>query len=170
MASKTKSGIVVTRSEMTILELASVEINHNLSVEEMIGYFKNNDSDINSHNFPNVTGGQLGIKGVNLFLARPVPRGDTYFTAKVLTCLDEAGFVPEDLPALSSLNAKQHADELWEAGVGNITTLGEKSHWRDPNYRVFVPYLVLDPGYRGFRLDLYENGWSEGNWFIVRRK
>src|SRR3989304_5779355 len=121
MASKTEKSIIVARNEMAMIELAPVEINHDQSVEEMIGDFKFNNSDINSEHFPNVNGGKLGSEDVNLMLVRPVPSGEAYSTEKVLTCLDEAGFIPEDLPALSPLKAKGHADEKGGGGVRDIT-------------------------------------------------
>jgi len=170
MTSKTKSGIIVAKHEMATIGLAPVEINHDQSVEEMVGGFNFSNSDINSENFPNVNGDKLGSEDVNLLLVRPIPSGKRYSTEKVIEMLDRAGFIPEDIPALSPLKAKENADELWYAGVRFITALGENSRWLLPGGFVYVAYLDLSPDDRGFGLYSLGRGWSGDDWFVVRRK
>lgn len=170
MASKTKGGIIVARNEMATIKLAPVDINHDQSVEEMIGDCKYNNSDINSKNFPNVNGDKLGSEDVSLILARPVIPGERYPTDEVIALFDEASFVSEDIPALSSLKAKNHTVELHAAGVHFIYAIGDNSRWQNPRGSVDVAYLRMSSSDGGFGLRDIAFDWKDEDWFVVRRK
>lgn len=166
---KTDNSIIVAHNDIDeTIELVTLAINYDLTVEEMIEGLLYNDSDITSENFPNCKVGKTGTEEANLLLMRPVPSGQSWSTDQVLAVLDGAGFVQEELPALVPF--KEHMDELYKAGVQYVTALGEGSRWRSSFGSVCSPFLHLDPAHRGFRLDWLEYDWNDNDWFVVRRK
>ncbi len=147
-------------------------LNYDQTVEQMIakeGLV--NDGNITSIHFPNCKKKEMGTEEIELFLIAPVPRFTCYSITEVEQAIDKAGFKPADLAELSLL--KNHMDDLRDVGIWNVIVLDEKSRWwqTDSIENVFVPYLRLGIGSRGFELSKLEgSGWGPGNWFVVRRK
>ena len=166
MKTETRDSIIVAHQAIETIELAPHNINHDQTVEEMVSGLSYANPDLTDANFPNVNGGKTGIEEVKLFDVRPVPSGQSWATDKVLATLDEAGFVPEDLPALAV--QKDYIDELRAAGVNYLIALGDGSRWRDSGGDVCVPYLSLED--RGFDLYYLGRQWYDDDWFVVRRK
>lgn len=173
------SGIIRRRHHFPVIELAPLPAELPQAVEDMIAGLPHNHPDITSEHFPDR---QQGGGEVVLFLAKPLHDREHRPTDEVLRLLDEAGFVPEGLSRLAAL--KEHADELWAAGVCYLAALAPDSIWRQPDGRYAV-YLVLNPKDRGFHLhwlgpDPVEGGdpipeeqRAEVNgqlWFLVRSK
>lgn len=161
------SGIVVAHYNYPVIELAPLTVDLDQTVEQMISGLPNNNSDITSSHFPACRGGKSGKEQVRLFLAKPLDDRQHVALEEVLRRLDSVGFVPVDLPYLALL--KEHADELWEAGVGFVGAPGSNSGWQGPDGG-YAPYLILNPEDRGFHLHWLESEWGGPVWFLVRRK
>ena len=143
------SGIIVARHDFPVIELAPLMARLDRTVEEMIAGLPNNNPDITSAHFPECWGGKTGQAGAGLFLAKPLQDRQHLPTEDVLRRLDEAGFVPEGLPQLALL--KDHAHELWAAGVCYVIALAPYSIWQQPDGG-YAAYLILNPEDRGFHL------------------
>ena len=161
------SGIIVVRHDFPVIELAPATGRFDQTVEEMIAGMPNNNPDITSAHFPECRGAKAGQEDIRLFLAKPLLERQHLPTEDVLRRLDEAGFVPEGLPRLAPL--KDHADELWGAGVYYVAALGPDAVWwrSDGGYAV---YLILNPEDRGFHLHWLGGDLGGHLWFLVRRK
>jgi hypothetical protein len=160
------SGLVVARYDYPVIELAPLAADPDQTVEQMIAGLPHNNPDITSAHFPARRAKRSGRGKGRLFLAKPlhdrqhVPRED------VLRLLESAGFVPGELPELALL--KDHAEELWGAGVRFVGALGANSVWPGPDGG-YAPYLILNPEDRGFHLHWLESEWGGPVWFVVRR-
>lgn len=176
------SGIIVARHDFPVVELAPLAVGFDRTVEEMIAGLPNNNPDITSAHFPECRGGKAGQEQVRLFLAKPLHDRQHLPTEEVLRRLDEAGFVPEGLPQLAPL--KDHADELWGAGVYYVAALAANSVWQKPDGGYAV-YLIVNPEDRGFHLHWLGADTAGGTkvvpqdyradlggqlWFVVSRK
>jgi hypothetical protein len=172
------SGIIVARRDLPVIELAPMVARLDQTVEDMIAGMPNNNPDITSAHFPTAgaagrarslecRSGKTGQEEVRLCLAKPVHDREHLQTADVLRRLDQAGFVPEDLPQLCLL--KDHAEELWAAGVYYVIALGPDSIWQKPDGGYAV-YFILNPEDRGFHLHWLGGDLGGQLWFLVRRK
>ena len=161
------SGIVVARHDFPVVDLAPLVARFDQTVEHMIAGLPNNNPDITSAHFAECRRGRTGQEEVRLFLAKPLHDRQHLPVEDVLRYLDEAGFVPEDLPQLALL--KDHADELWAAGVYYVSALGASSVWQKPDGGYAV-YLILNPEDRGFHLHWLGGEWGGPVWFVVSRK
>ena len=161
------SGIVVARHDFPVVDLAPLVARFDQTVEHMIAGLPNNNPDITSAHFAECRRGRTGQEEVRLFLAKPLHDRQHLPVEDVLRYLDEAGFVPEDLPQLALL--KDHADELWAAGVYYVSALGVSSVWQKPDGGYAV-YLILNPEDRGFHLHWLGGEWGGPVWFVVSRK
>lgn len=166
MKTETQGSIIVAHQAIETIEFAPLDIDHDQAVEEMVSGLLYANPNLTDANFPNVHSGKTGIEEVKLCDVRPVPSGQSWATDKVLAALDEAGFIPEDLPALTV--QKDHIDELRAAGINYLTALGDGSRWQDPDGLVCVPCLSL--GSREFGLCSLGRQWFGSDWFVVRRK
>ena len=175
------SPIIVARHDFPVIELAPMRAALDRTVEEMIAGLPNNNPDITSAHFPDCRGGRADTKQTRLFLAKPLHDRQHLPTDDVLRRLGQAGFVPEGLPQLARL--KDHADELWAAGVCYVAALASASIWQQADGS-YAAYLILNPADRGFHLhwlgadsaggtkDIPEDQRAELNgqvWFIVSR-
>ncbi len=175
-------GIVATRWEFPVIELAPLRAGSARTVEEMIAGLPQNNPEITSANFAACVRDQTGPAAAGLLLAKPLDDRQHQRVEDILRGLDEAGLIQADLPELALL--KDHADELWAAGVYYVGALGSNSIWWKPEGGYAV-YLILNPADRGFHLqwigadtaggtkDVREDFRGELNgqlWFLVRRK
>jgi len=159
-------GIIVEH-EMPVIELTPLGVNYDLTVEEMIAGLRNNNPNITSEHFPNCRSGRTGIvTEIGLCLVKPVPSGHGYSDPKAEEMVTAAGYSFEELPVLGVL--KEHADELWNAGIQYIVARGPNSRWQRPG-GARVVYFGLDPEDRGFGLRRLEVGWSDDVWFLCRK-
>ena len=161
------SDIIVARHDFPVIELAPAIARFDRTVGEMIAGMPNSNPDITSAHFPECRGGKTSQEEVRLLLVRPLHERQHVPTEDVLRRLGEAGFVPGDLPQLALL--KDHADELWAAGVHYGAALGPNSVWRKPDGGYAV-YLILNPEDRGFHVHWLEGDLGGQLWFLVRRK
>lgn len=163
------ASIIAERVDDNIVRLRLLTVNHDIAIEEAVKGLPYVNSNITSANFPNCHNGKTGVEEVELYLYRPVPKGENWSYKKVEKAIAKAGFIPADIPDLAVL--KDYADELWEADIRYyITAFGKSSRWQDPDGNVGVAYLLLFPAYRRFFLYWLENDWRDGDWFVVRRK
>ena len=176
------SGTIVARHDFPVIELAPLSAGLGRTVEEMIAGLPNNNPDITSAHFPDRRGGRAGQEEARLFLAKPLQDRQHLPTDDVLRRLDEAGLVPEGLPQLALL--KDHADELWAAGVCYVAALAPDSIWPQADGG-YAAYLILNPEDRGFHLHWLGADTAGGTkvvpeeyraelngqlWFVVSRK
>ena len=176
------SGIIVARHDFPVIELAPLVVAFDRTVEEMVAGLPNSNRDITSPHFPECRGREAGQESSRLLLAKPLQDRQHLPTEDVLRRLDEAGFAPAGLPQLALL--KDHADELWAAGVCYVIALAPDSIWQQPDGG-YGAYLILNPQDRGFHLhwlgadtaggtkEVPEEYRAEVNgqlWFIVSRK
>jgi len=162
-------GIIVARHGMPIIELTPMGVNYDLTVEEMIAGYAQSDPDITSEHFPNCRSGRTGIvTEIGLCLVKPVSSGSGqgYSDSKVEEMVTAAGYSFEELSVLGAL--KEHADELWNAGIWYIVARGPNSRWRSP-LGLDVVCFNLYPGYRRFDLNRLENSWRGFDWFLCRK-
>ena len=159
------SGIIVRRYDYPVIELAPMTVRFDRTVEEMIAGLPNNNPDITSAHFAECRRGCAGDEKVQLFLAKPLHDREHMPMEEVLRRLDKTGFAPEDLPHLASL--RDHADELWAAGIGFVGSIGSSSIWEGSDGS-YAPYLILTPEDRGFHLHWQEGDWGGPVWFVVR--
>ncbi|KKQ94598.1 MAG: hypothetical protein UT66_C0034G0002 [candidate division CPR2 bacterium GW2011_GWC1_39_9] len=170
----TSSGIIVARHVIETIKLAPIRIDHDLEFARIIEGLYGHDSGINYTNIPDCNAGKNGIEEASLFLVRPVPYWQVWLTDRVLSLLDEAGFVQEEFPTLFSLMG--HAEELCKARIDNISALGEHSRWRHSNGNIFAPFMSLYaakfgyPAFCEFESKFIGSKWSEDNWLVVRHK
>lgn len=173
MASAIKDRLFVVRHIMETIELVAVEVNHNETVEEMIGTGTHGGNDvwITSTNLPNVHGGKTGVENISPFLVKAVSgvyEGARITFNQVLSKLDEDGWIPEDLPALAALNKERCAEELKAMRIGNINAIGINSRWRNEEGQVCTP--CLDVSGRCFFRNWIPDIFSSSDYFIVRSK
>lgn len=161
------TGVIVAHHTYPVIELAPMIVTFDETVEEMVAGLLNTNSDITSEHFPECRRGRTGQEEATLLLAKPLHDRQHAPVEEVLRRLDGSGFVPEDLPQLARL--KDHADELWTAGVHFVGAVGASSVWRGPDGG-YYPYLILDPLDRGFHLHWAESEWGGPVWFVVRRR
>jgi hypothetical protein len=173
------SSVIAARHDFPVLELAPLEVSSGQTVEDMVAGLPHNHPDLTSEHFSACR--STGAGGT-LFLAKPLADRQHRPVDDLLRLLDAAQFAPVGLPELAAL--KQHADELWAAGVYNAIALARECLWEQPDGR-YAPYLVLNPEDRGFHLQWLGPD-SEGGtkavpeevraelngqmWFLVRRK
>ena len=160
-------GIIAARHDYPVIELAPMVADLDQSVEQMIAGMPNNNPDITSAHFAACGAGKTGRQRARLFLAKPLHDRQHVPKEEVLQRLDAAGFVPGDLPELALL--KDHADELWAAGVCFVGALGADSVWQGPDGG-YAPYFILNPEDRGFHLHWLEGDWGGPVWFMVKAK
>ena len=161
------SGIVVAHYIYPVIEFAPMVVDLDRSVEEMVAGLLNTNPDLTSEHFPDCRRGYTGPREARLFRAKPLQDRQHVPLEEVLRRLDASGFIPEDLPQLAQL--KDHADELWAAGVHFVAALGAGSVWQGPDGG-YHPYLILHPEDRGFHLHWLESEWGGPVWFVVSRK
>jgi hypothetical protein len=161
------SDIMVAHYTYPVIELASVVVRFDQTVEDMIAGMLNNNPDITSANFAACRGGRKRRAKARLFLAKPLHDREHVAMEEVLRRLGETGFVPEGLPQLAAL--KEHADELWAAGVPFVGGLASDSAWQGPDGS-YAPYFILNPEDRGFHLHWLEGDWGGPTWFVVSRE
>jgi hypothetical protein len=161
------SDIIVAHYTYPVIELAPMVVTFDETVEEMVAGLLNTNPDLTSGNFSECRRGKTGSEEARLFLAKPLHDRQHLPMAEVLRRLDEAGFVPEGLPQLAKL--KNHADELWAAGVHFVGALGAGSAWQGPDGG-YHPYLILNPEDRGFHLRWLESEWGGPVWLVVSRR
>lgn len=171
MTTEAKGGIIIARHMPEAIELVPLRVDFDQTVQEAVNakYLSSGESDLIAQNFDWSKRGQTGVNELTLVLVRLVPTHQSWKTDKVLFHLDEAGFIPEDMPALTTIIG--HADELYEKGISYVTALGGNSRWQDPDGGVCVPYVFFDLD-RVIRLSLYclEEEWRDEDWFVARRK
>jgi hypothetical protein len=175
-------GIIVARRDFPVIELAPLTVSFDRTVEAMVAGLPNSNPDVVSAHFPACRGGNTGEARARFSLAKPLHDRQHAPTDDVLGLLDAAGFVPEGLPQLAVL--KDHADELWAAGVYYVAALAPDSIWQQPDGG-YAAYLILNPNDRGFHLHwlgpdsaggtkaVPEEQRAELNgqlWFLVSRK
>lgn len=160
------NGVILAHYTYPVIELAPMVVTFDNTVEEMVGGLLNTNPDITSEHFPDCRRGRSGQAEARLFLAKPCHGREHLPAEEVLRRLEGSRFVPEGLPQLAAL--KDHADELWAAGVHFVGALGDGSVWEGPDggYR---PYLILNPEDRGFHLHWLGSDWGDPTWFIVSR-
>jgi len=161
------SGIVVAHYTYPVIALAPMVVDLDQTVEEMVAGLLNTNPDLTSEHFPDCRRGRTGHGEARLLLARPLGDREHRPAEEVLRRLNESGLVPEDLPQLAKL--KDHADELWAAGVCFVAALGAGSAWQGPDGG-YHPYLILNPEDRGFHLHWLENDWGGPMWFVVSQR
>jgi hypothetical protein len=161
------SGIIVAHYNYPVIELAPAIARFDQTVEEMIAGLPNNNPDITSAHFAECRRGKTSQEEAKLFLAKPLHDRQHLPMEEVLRRLDEAGFVPEDLPQLALL--KHHAGELWAAGVSFVGALRASSVWQGPDGG-YAAYLILNPEDRGFHLHWLGGEWGGPVWFVVSRR
>ncbi len=161
------SGIIAAHYTYPVIELAPVVVRFDQTVEEMTAGMPNNNSSITSVHFAACRAGKKGSEQARLLLAKPLHDRQHLPMEEVLRRLGEAGFVPEGLPQLAVL--KEHADELWAAGVCTVGALDADSVWHGPDGD-YLPYLILNPEDRGFHLHWLESEWGGPMWFVVKEK
>ena len=175
-------GIIATRWDFPIVELRPLRNGSARTVEEMIAGLPHNNPDITSARFPRCQGGPAGKTVAGLLLVKPLGDREHEPTDSILRRLDAAGLAPEGLPQLALL--KDHADELWAAGVYYVCALEANSVcWASDGG--YVVYLIPNPADRGFHLqwigadtaggtvavrDEYRGDLNGQLWFLVRRK
>lgn len=158
--------VIAAHYTYPVIELAPVVVRFDQSVEEMVSGLLNTNPDITSAHFPHCRRGRSAAEKAPLFLAKPLHDREHEPREEVARRLEQSGFAPEDLPQLAAL--KDHADELWAAGVRYVGALGSASVWRGPDGD-YAPYLILNPEDRGFHLHWLEGDWGGPLWFVVRR-
>jgi hypothetical protein len=161
------SGIIAARHDFPVIELAPMAVRYDQTVEEMIAGLPNNNPDVTSGHFPECRRGKTGREDVRLLLARPFHDRQHVPPENHLGRLDEAGLVPEGLPQLALL--KDHAEELWAAGVHFVAALASNSIWQKPDGGYAV-YFILNPEDRGFHLHWLGGDLGGEIWLLARRK
>jgi hypothetical protein len=161
------SGIMVARHDYPVIELAPMVARFDQTVDEMIAGPPNNNPDVTSAHFAECRRGKAGQEEVRLLLAKPLHDRQHVPMEDVLRRLEGAGFVPEDLPQLALL--KDHAEELWAAGVYYVNALGPSSVWQKPDGGYAV-YFIPNPEDRGFHLHWLGGDLGGQLWFLVRRR
>ncbi|MBM3946997.1 MAG: hypothetical protein FJ315_06325 [SAR202 cluster bacterium] len=159
-------SIIAARYTFPVIELAPIVMDLDRTVDEMVAGLWNTNPDITSEHFPDCRRGSRGLQEARLWLAKPLEDRQHRPEEEVRRRLEEAGFVPEDLPQLACL--KEHADELWAAGMHFVAALGSSSVWRGSDGG-YSPYLILNPDDRGFHLHWIGSEWGGPVWFVVRR-
>jgi hypothetical protein len=84
--------------------------------------------------FPNCNGGRTGEQLRNLLLFRPMPLDEYWGLSHSLSAIDEAGFVPEELPSMARLAPLSEC--LWTLFGGRvffISAIGPNSLMPSPN-------------------------------------
>jgi hypothetical protein len=160
-----KRGIIAARYDYPVIELRPLTVDFGQTVEEMVAGQQNTNAQITSAHFPECRRGKRPAE-LRLFLVKPLQTRQHLPKEDVVQRLADAGFAPVDLPELAAL--KDHADELWAAGVPFAAALGEASIWQGPDGG-YSPYLILNPEDRGFHLHWMEGEWSGLVWFLVSR-
>jgi hypothetical protein len=161
-----KQGLIAARYDCPVIELRPLAVDFSRTIEDMVGGLQNTNADITSAHFPECRRGKSGAAELRLFLAKPLQTRQHLPKEDVVQRLADNGFVPVDLPELAAL--KDHADELWAAGVPFVTALGDASVWQCPDGG-YSPYLILNPEDRGFHLHWLEGEWSGLVWSLVSR-
>lgn len=166
--------IIVAR-HLPRVELAPLRVNYDLTVEEMIAGYPS-DTDITSVHLPNCRRGKTGVvTEQGLCLVNPTRPHYGYSDPKVARTITAAGYIFEEMPVLASL--KDHAKELWEAGIEHIVARGSQSSWKTPDYgwppreSTYVVRLSLCPTKRRFgtcRI-ISDSSWWDNEWFLCRK-
>jgi hypothetical protein len=173
-----------------LIELAPMVIDYSLPLERMIGdegrkifvegmeEFMEEPIRYAVDYFPNCKAGRTGKQWRNLLLFRPTPLDDRWGLPHILSVIDEAGFVPEELPSLASL--APISESLWTVFGGRaffINSVGPNSLLARPNGESGKYGLCLQPFEPDLHVTSYvdEDGQSGGQsgcmtWYVVSRK
>lgn len=178
-----------TSDSPKLIELAPLFVDYRQPLERMIGprgrenfvgameEFMEGPVRYAADYFPNCNEGRTGQEWRNLLLFRPAPLDEPWGLPHILSAIDEAGFVPEELPSLLSL--APISESIWAVFGGRvfvIASVGPKSLITAPDDPTLYG-LTLEPPCGRLRATWYgdEDGASGSHsglitWYLVRRK
>ena len=178
-----------TGNSPKLIELAPILIDYGQPLERMIGVtgrhlfvaameeFMEGSIRYAVDYFPNCMAGRTGKQWRNLLLFRPTPLDDRWGLQHILSAIDEADFVPEELPSLARL--APISEGLWTVFGGRafiINSVGPNSLLAKPNGESGKYGLGLQP----LEGDLHVTSYGEEDgtmgltgsmtWYVVSRK
>jgi hypothetical protein len=177
-----------TSNSPKLIELVPILIDYDQPLERMIGVtgrllfvaameeFMDEPIRYAVDYFPNCKAGRTGKQWRNLLLFRPTPLDDRWGLPHILSAIDEAGFVPEELPSLARLAPL--SESLWIIFGGRafiINSVGPNSVMAKPDGASRKYGLGLQP----FKGDLHVTSYGEEDgtmgltgsmtWYVVSR-
>jgi hypothetical protein len=175
-----------------VIDLPTVSVNYDLTVEEMAALLPRSSSGINSEHYPHVhTGRKQGQLVEALALVRMyIDPFAGWSYQRLVDALAVLGFVPTELPTLTAL--APFLEELaalkidthgaiqpyeHQRRINNILCLGSDSLWKNAPYKrvkTIATYIAVDERDQadwGIREANITGHWDtpENNWVITRR-